>query len=366
MAMGNSLLRLWTGPIPQSSIRRNLILDYMVHPIKRHLARLYLWLLERKEVVVIGITGSFGKTTTKNLLVSILKQRYFVFATEDNTDSVYNIPNTILHCPWNTKYLILEMSIEYPGEMNFYTWLAKPKIAIITGISLVHTEFLKDTNFIAQEKGLIGKYAHTVLVNAQDPKIQVSTHGEVIKVKPENLVLPDRLIGKQFQVNASLAAATAKLLGCSNTEITTGLKSAKTAKHRMQLIKHSSGVFIIDDVHNANPTATKASIETLVDYAKANNRQPVLCFGQMNELGKYEVSAHQEIGRLIAKNRIKHLFTLGPATQDTIAFAKIGVRCESIEELYKNLRPFLSFKYVILIKGSRSWHLENLVKKLVS
>lgn len=355
----------WTGPIPQQSLRHNFFLDYLVHPLKRQLAKIYLIILKKNGLVIIGITGSYGKTTTKSLLSSILSQKSPTFTTDDNTDSVYNIPNTVLHTPLNTKYLILEMSIEYPGEMNFYIWLAQPEIAIITAISPTHTEFLTDTKTIAREKSLIAKYAHTTIIGP-NPEIKVTTSGNIIKVQPQKLQLPENLVGDQFQLNAALAAETAKLLNFSQEEIEQGLKKSITPKHRMQLIKSSSGATIIDDVHNANPDATKSSISALITLANKYKKEPVLVFGQMNELGKYEESAHTEVGELINKLKIKHLFTVGPATKFTIDSAKVGQLCENIDDIFKNLQPFLNSKYIILIKASRSWHLENLVDKITS
>lgn len=328
----------WTGPIPQQSLRHNFFLDYVVHPIKRHLAKIWLIILRNRGLTVIGITGSFGKTTTKDMLFFILNQNSPTVCSQENIDPVYNIPNTILRCSFQTKYLILEMGIEYPGEMDFYLWLAPPNIAVITGIGLTHTEFLRDTENIYTEKLKIKKYAKHFI--------------DYSKVTPK------------FENSLEIATKIAEILNIKQEDIQTGLKKFTPPPHRMQVIQNSSGTTIIDDSYNANPTAVKLAIESLFSLAKKNKQEPVFVFGQMNELGKYEESGHTEIGELINKLKIKHLFTIGPATKFTIDSAKVGQLCEDVDDIFKNLQPFLNSKYIILIKASRSWHLENLIDKI--
>src|SRR4030042_677120 len=127
---------------------------WVIHPIKRRAARWYLRLLQKYSgIVVIGITGSAGKTTTKEMLFSILKKQDKTVCTRTYLDPVYNIPNTILTTPFGTKYLILEMGVEYPGEMDFYLWLAKPDIGVITNIFPTHTEFMGNIDGVFKEKG---------------------------------------------------------------------------------------------------------------------------------------------------------------------------------------------------------------------
>lgn len=126
------------------------------HPIKNLIANNYLFFLRKfTNIKVIAITGSAGKTTTKEMVTSILKQVAPTVWTKDNIDPVYNIPATILRCtPW-TKYLILEMSVEYPGEMDFYLWLAKPDIGVITNIFPTHTEFFGDADGVLKVQSVL-------------------------------------------------------------------------------------------------------------------------------------------------------------------------------------------------------------------
>ncbi|KKU72944.1 MAG: UDP-N-acetylmuramoyl-tripeptide-D-alanyl-D-alanine ligase [Candidatus Amesbacteria bacterium GW2011_GWB1_47_26] len=311
--MISPILRFWTGPIPFQSTRKNPFLDLLIHPIKRHLAKFYLKFLTLNGTIVIGITGSYGKTTTKEALKSILPSSV---ASAANIDPIYNIPATILSTPPWTKYLILEMGIEHLGEMDFYLWLAPVDIAVITGFGLAHTEFLKDLKTIKSEKLKITKYAKHV--------VNFSSH----KPGPKNAL--------------SIARQVAKIL-----EIKPDLSSFTPPPHRLQIINHPSGAIIIDDSYNANPTATKFAVDYLVDLAKKKNQTPVFVFAQMNELGSYEKSAHAAIDKYVAQKGIKNFLTLGPAT------ANLGQHFKSRETLIPAIRKFLTPNYCLLIKLQR-------------
>lgn len=368
--MVQAFIQLWTGPIPPEHIwiapasrptpdkaPRVYFRKWLVHPLKRRFAKYYLLFLRSFfGLKVIGITGSAGKTTTTEMLRSILSLQGPTVASQISIDPIYNIPTTILKCTPQTKFLILEMGIEYLGEMDFYTWLARPDIGIITNVNLTHTEFLNDIQTIAKEKGKIGYFAKHLVISG-DGNIHVNTRGQVHIVKAANYKL--QLLGEHLQTNAALAAKTAHLLGVSEEKIRQGLENLTAPEHRLQLIK-TDKYTLIDDTYNANFLATKASIDTLVEYAKQHKLTPVLVFGQMNELGEFEASAHAEIGKYIQQNKIKHILTIGPATKN------IDKHFETQEQLFEAVRPFLNKKHVVLIKASRGWKLENLVARITA
>ncbi len=365
-----NLIRIWLGPLPKEEIfpspKPNPLNHWFFHPIKRRLAKYYLWLLQNLfGLQVIAITGSVGKTTTKDMLASILASQGPTVATTANITPTYNIPTTILRCTPATRYLILEMGVEYIGDMTFYTWLARPDIAIITAVNLTHTLHFGDLKTVAHEKGLIGKNAKYLIIPDSDPNIEINTTGQVIKLKTKDYQLPATLIGNHFKLNASLAAKTAELLGVSPTTYNQQLTTFTPPPHRMNLIKLQNGGYIIDDTYNANPLATREALTALIETAKKLKKTPVFVFGQMNELGQYEKSAHEEIGLKIKSLNIKHLYCLGPATKHTIKYAGLGHYFDNPSDLYNAIYKILDTKYLILIKSSRGWHLEDLVKKLV-
>ncbi|MBI2008280.1 hypothetical protein HYS82_01350 [Candidatus Amesbacteria bacterium] len=333
-----NLIRLWLGPLPKEEIfpekTPNFLLHWFIHPIKRRLAKYYLLILQKFfGLTVIGITGSVGKTTTKKMLEAVLPNSV---ATADNITSTYNIPTTILHTPPGTKYLILEMGVEYIGDMDFYLWLAHPDIAVITPINLTHIQYLFDLTTVTSEKYKIAKYAKH-LITYKDVK------------------------ASGFDINKSLVTKVAQLF-----RVPPNLSSFTPPLHRMNFINLKNGGILIDDSYNASPLATREALKTLVAIAKKHQKTPVFVFAQMNELGQYEKSAHEEIGKLIKKLNIKHLFCVGPATKHTIKSAGLGRYFETQEPLFPTLIPLLTSHYIILIKGSRSWHLEDLVSRLTA
>lgn len=348
---------------------------YLIHPIKRWIAKLYLLFLRKVfGLKVIAITGSMGKTTTKELLLSLLSQLGPTIASYANIDSVYNIPTTILRCTPKTKYLVLEMGVEFPGEMNYYTWIANPDIAAITSVNITHTQFMKNIKNIAYEKGLIAKRLtpkNVLVVNASDKNIWINTKARVIKVSPlPTKINPDLstsfgsyalpIPAPHLSANVAIAIEIASILGASKKQIKEGIEKVVLAPHRMQPANLKNGGLVIDDVYNASPSATQQAILTLDHLAKMTKRIPVLVFGQMNELGEFEKSEHQKIGDLIKKLKIKHVITRGPATKG------LGIYCETNAEILNKIQPFLNSKYLILMKSSRGWKMEEIIESVSS
>lgn len=385
--MKEKLIRVWLGPLPSEhvwispkdrptkfwKIVRVYFRKWLVHPIKRHVSRLYLQILHTFcNLRVIAITGSAGKTTTKEILLNILSESAPTVATFANIDPVYNIPTTILRCSPKTKFLILEMGIEYKGEMDFYTWLARPDIAVITNVNLTHVQFLKDIKTVGYEKGKIANSSQYLVIST-DPNIQVHTKGQIhivstppaqltsdfkTQIKIDNKFLELPILGTHLITNMALAIKVAKILKISDKNIYTGLQKTAIIPHRLQAIKTKKYGVIIDDSYNANPLAVRASINTLATLAKLTKKQPIFVLSQMNELGTFEKSAHAKIKEYIDKNKIKQVYTIGPAT------AKIGKHFEDKQELISQLKNVLTPNNLTLIKGSRGWKLEEVVSAL--
>ena len=396
-----SLLRLWTGPLPHQELfpdrKINPLLHWLIHPVKRRLAKYYLLILQKVfGLKVIAVTGSAGKTTLKNMLTSILKIEGPTVATRDNITPTYNIPSTIFRCPPGTRYLILEMGIEYPGDMDFYTWLAQPDLGLILNVNRTHTQYLESISEVSAEKSkLLSILPPTgfAIVNADDPNIKIETSAPVskfgtstdcyVQIKSSSLT-PDfttqveflinhksyvinlPLLGRHFSIKAAAAASAATLLDVRLQNIIYGLEHTPSPPHRMQVIRLPQGPILIDDSYNANPLAVLASLDTLAELARITGLIPVLIFGQMNELGQYEKSAHEEIGLKIKNLKFKILFCTGPATKHTIASAGFGQYFESVDELTKAVSLALSTSHLALIKASRSFHFETVVDYLYS
>lgn len=373
---------------------------WIVHPIKRRGAKYYLSILQKYfGIKVIAITGSAGKTSTKDMLASILSLDGETVSSYKNIDPVYNIPTTIFRCKFSTKYLVLEMGVEYPNEMDYYLWLAQPDIGIITNVYPTHTQFFGDIEGVGREKiklveGL-SKEGCAILNNENEylckhfskiisEIIWFGGRGGVRAVKcrltndlqtkftlvigRSKIIVQPPMLGSQFVSNSLAAASVSHKLGISLTKIKKGLEKYVKPEHRMNLIKLSSGALLIDDSYNNNPEAAKRAIDTLMQIA--GKRKTMLVFGDMLELGKSEKSYHKMLGKYISSQRIDYLIGVGKASKETVNEAKNTIKndrlfwVDSESKVLSVLKPLINKDLTILIKGSRSVGLDRVVNAL--
>ena len=377
-----------------------IIKKWIIHPIKRRIAKLYLLVLRKfTGIRVIGITGSTGKTTTKEMLASILKLDGKTVYTIANIDPVYNIPTTILKCNLKTKYLILEMGVEYSGEMDFYLWLAKPDIGVITNISITHTLFFGNLEGVFKEKSKLVKSLskdNWAVLNTEDERLRklkgkilskIMWYGESGFIKADNIkfnnnndtefnlylgkisckaVIP--IYGKHFVANALAVSSAAFVLGVGVEKIIKGLKDTHIEEHRMKIFTHKSHALIVDDSYNNNPFAAN---EALIAFKEiAGNRKKLIIMGDMLELGKLEKEEHIKLGKRIVEIGTDFIIGVGKASKYMIGESRKSIGKENVlwlaskNEVNKHLRPFLNKDWAILIKGSRSIGLDEVVNRL--
>ena len=378
----------------------NFVSQWLTHPIKRRLAKAYLNYLRRHgEVEVIGITGSVGKTTTTAILASILKRVGKTVCSAEGVDPVYNIPNTILKATPATKFLILEMSVEYIDEMDYYLWLAKPDLGIITNIAVTHTEYLKSKEGVAEEKGKIIKYLDknaTAILNMDDPVVQklgnntkakIVYFGEKTDVSASNIKINNDMstnftlkinmntkivhmnaLGKQFVNNALAAAAAADSLGVGIDDIIKGIELFERPRHRLTVIKSDTNGIIFDDTYNSNPRAASESLDTFTEIA--GTRKKIAVIGDMLELGKFEEQAHRELGKKAGSVGLSYLIGVGSAARFIVeeASKRMGNKycflVSNFSEALQITKPLLGKDTALFVKGSRSIHLDKLVESL--
>ncbi|KKS00659.1 MAG: UDP-N-acetylmuramoyl-tripeptide-D-alanyl-D-alanine ligase [Microgenomates group bacterium GW2011_GWC1_41_20] len=378
----------------------NFVSQWLTHPIKRRLAKAYLNYLRRHgEVEVIGITGSVGKTTTTAILASILKRVGKTVCSAEGVDPVYNIPNTILKATPATKFLILEMSVEYIDEMDYYLWLAKPDMGIITNIAVTHTEYLKNKEGVAEEKGKIIKYLDknaTAILNMDDPVVQklgnntkakIVYFGEKTDVSASNIKINNDMstnftlkinmntkivhmnaLGKQFVNNALAAAAAADSLGVGIDDIIKGIELFERPRHRLTVIKSDTNGIIFDDTYNSNPRAASESLDTFTEIA--GTRKKIAVIGDMLELGKFEEQAHRELGKKAGSVGLSYLIGVGSAARFIVeeASKRMGNKycflVSNFSEALQITKPLLGKDTALFVKGSRSIHLDKLVESL--
>jgi UDP-N-acetylmuramoyl-tripeptide--D-alanyl-D-alanine ligase len=263
-----------------------------------------------------------------------------------------------------TKYLILEMGVEYPGEMDFYLWLVKPDIGLITNIFPTHTEFLGNIDGVFKEKSklILGlSKSGLAVLNSGDAKLKILSN----KLKSKIIWFSSDI--NPLVQNANAARSLAKYLGVDNEKIKKGLASYNQPIHRLQIINHKSGAMILDDSYNSNPWAALSSLEYFNKLAKGKK---IAVLGDMLELGDYDEVAHRELGRYVAKSNFEIVIGVGKSSKflieevnkysqntKTYLFAKVD---EATAVVQSNLGEGVS----VIVKGSRSIGLDRLVDGL--
>lgn len=349
-----SILQWWVGyKLPLVHVQfdsglKKLIADLVYHPIKRRISRLYVRYLQYFfGLIVIGITGSAGKTTTKEMLAQILRSEENTVWSKDNIDPVFNIPSTILRCTPLTKYLVLEMGVEYPNEMDFYLWLVKPKIGVITNIFTTHTLFFSDKEGVLKEKSKLVKNTKIAILNADDKyllKLKFTLKGEEYWFRNgENAIETNK--------NAVIKIAEVLDIKISNIKYI-------NLKHRLEIINHKSGAIILNDTYNSNPEAFLSTLNYFNKLAGKNKK--IVVVGDMLELGKIEVDEHKRIGNEIKKFNFEKVFAVGKL----VKYISSNLYTSPLEVL-PDLKKYLKPNTYILLKGSRSMHLDTVVDQLV-
>lgn len=358
------------------------------------------------DIKVVGITGSVGKTSTKEMIASVLSEKYKVLKTEGNYNNEIGLPLTIFKIRAEHEVAVLEMGISEFGEMHRLATMANPDICVITNIGLCHLENLKTRDGILKAK--TESFAHLkkdgiAILNGDDDKL--STIRQVGDKEPvfygveekmeyredakksvyatgvENLGLygmqarihtPEGerdvripIPGEHNVYNALAATAVGLSLGLSLDQISSGILKVKTIGGRTNLLNTGS-MTVIDDCYNANPVSMKASIDVL---ATAEGRK-IAVLGDMGELGENEKKLHYEVGEYLAKKEIDVLFCAGELSEEIAKAAqKESKTCEvyyfkTRDALLEQLLPFLKKGDTVLVKASHFMEYPEIVKAL--
>ncbi len=348
---------------------------------------------------VIGITGSNGKTSTKDFVASALGRRFRVTKTQGNLNNHVGLPRTILSASAQDEIGVWEMGMNHPGEIEMLARIAAPDAAIVTNIGTAHIEFMGSRAAIAQEKGMLAEAVGaggTVVLNADDPfseAIARRTHANVILAGVENGMLRAEEVrqsaeGSEFTAvqgahhcrvqlpvpgvhmvqNAMLAIAVARVFGLSLEECAAGLAATPLTKARLQM-RQFRGVQFLDDSYNANPDSMKAALHTLVELATDGQRIAVL--GAMGELGAESERGHREVGESAAELRIDRLIVIGEVAA-TIADAAKAAGLQNVStvanarEAAEQLLEVTATGDLVLVKGSRAARTEQVMEEFES
>lgn len=349
-------------------------------------------------VRVVGITGSVGKTSTKEVIASVLSEKYHVLKTLGNFNNELGLPLTVFRLREEHQVAVLEMGISDFGEMHRLSKIARPDVCVMTNIGQCHLEFLKDRDGILRAKSEIFDYLAedgTVILNGDDDKL--STIKEVKGIRPvffgvesgreiyadeiepkglkgircrihageESISVLIPIPGYHMVLNALAAAAVGLTMGLTMEQIRAGIEKLQSLGGRFHIIEKGN-MLIIDDCYNANPVSMKASLDVLKD---AEHRK-VAILGDMFELGENAAELHASVGCHAAENEIDLLICVGDASRHMAeaAFQTGGcgevLQVPTLAALLEVLPRLIQEDDTILVKASHGMHFEKVVERL--
>ncbi|WP_067838841.1 UDP-N-acetylmuramoyl-tripeptide--D-alanyl-D-alanine ligase [Amphibacillus sediminis] len=352
----------------------------------QQLAKAYRKLVNPK---VIAITGSNGKTTTKDLVTAVCKQKWRTHFTKGNLNNHLGVPLTILSMELDTEVLILEMGMNHFNEIDLLTQLANPDIAIITNIGESHIEHLGSREGIAQakleiinglsENGLLiydgdeplltkafecqtvsVGYSDSNQVTIDQVEIEMAQTSFTIKGIAKRFAVP--LLGKHHAKNASYAIVIGQQLNLTLNQIANGLQMIETTGMRFEKIQGQHGSILINDAYNASPTSMHGAIEVF-SQLKGYQRK-ILVLGDMFELGKHAEAFHREVGAAIPAS-IDLVCTYGELAKYISQYAPIQAKhFEHHDQLIEYLHSLLAKQTILLFKASRGMKFERFIAAL--
>jgi UDP-N-acetylmuramoyl-tripeptide--D-alanyl-D-alanine ligase len=349
---------------------------------------------------VVAVGGSNGKTTTKELIASVLRQKLATLWSEASFNNDVGVPLTLLRLQETHRAAVLEAGTNHPGELEPLLRMIAPTYGIITSIGREHLEFFGDIAGVAREEAWVGEllpasgklfiqadeeWVRYVLSRTQASVIRVGGAGQgdwrVLQLRPDkqgvtfgvegpvtalNGEYRVNLLGRHQAVNALMAVALGAELGLDQAEIRLGLAECKPARMRLQLWE-VNGVRVLDDAYNANADSMLAALRTLQDIPCKGRRLAVL--GDMAELGSYSEAAHEEVGRRAAELGVGQLFAVGkmaPVMARGARDAGLGRVLEfaDVEAAAVAVKQFVREGDVLLLKASRATRLERIADSL--
>jgi len=343
----------------------------------------------------IGVTGSNGKTTVKEMIGSIMSEIGPGCVTRGNLNNDIGMPLTLLRLRANDRYAVIEMGMNHLGEIDYLTRIARPTVALITNAAEAHLAGVGGLQQVAQAKGEIfsgltddgvaiinadDRFAdywrgrakpHRVLTfgleraaditchhvaadNGSDILLMTPTHGEILMRLP--------LLGKHNVMNAMAAAAASLSAGASMPQVKAGLEKLKGISGRLEIKQGVSGARVIDDTYNANPGSLAAGLQVLRDC----KGERVLVLGDMAELGPAADDIHRRVGELAKSLGVERLYALGPMAALAVkSFGQGGRHFQDAAALIEALIDAMHADMTLLVKGSRVMQMERVVAGIV-
>ena len=352
------------------------------------------------DIPVVGVVGSAGKTTTKEMIAAVLGRCYSVLKTEGTDNNEIGVPKVLLRLTAQHEVAVVEMAARRMGDISYLCEIARPTIGLLLNIGTAHLEFFESVERVAKAKGelldYVGGESSVALVNADDcvvAKEAMRTKGRLLgfglgrgsHISGEGLVLDQegcghfslqhhpvelKIPGQHNVYNALAAAAVGISCGVPMAQICAALSAFKAVERRCEILR-KNGICVINDCYNANPASVQAALDVLTSIEVEGRRIAVL--GDMLELGRQGPQLHVQIGQQIASKGIDRLAVLGPMGQHTVAGAIAAgfdagraSHFEDKESLGDFMESFVECGDLVLIKGSRGIALEEIVDRVLS
>lgn len=347
-------------------------------------------------IPVIAVTGSVGKTTVKDMVGAVLSSKYKVLKSLRTENNQFGVPLTLLKLKASHEMAVIEIGTNHPGEIRTLTKITYPTIAILTAIGPSHLQGLKTVGGVFREKLDIVKYmsnSGTVIFNADDKylsklklrrlsqkKITVSVdsksdyqatacvlkNGRNLTFKVNNKSFSLSTAARHNLTNAIIAILCGRIFRISYNTINNKVKNFKSGDGRFCVLNRS-GILIVDDSYNANPVSFAGAIKTLADMPVQRRR--ILVCADMKELGAKAQMLHKQIGLLAAQLKIDVVLGYGNLSKNIISSAKVSKSIQAVhyntrDALHKKLKSICQKGDVVLVKGSRSMHMEQTVQFL--
>ncbi len=380
-----AVVHAWNGPAPDGTA------VIVVPDTLLALQRLACWWRQQLTLSVVAITGSNGKTSTKDFTAAVLSQQFSVAATRGNLNNHIGVPLSVLATTPQHTAAVWEMGMNHSGEIAPLCEIAKPSYGIITNIGSAHIEFLGSRDAIAEEKAMLARalpasgclivpaaceYANYLRQRCRATCVSVGNGRGLVRaenLRPDatgtrfSLVIDGEtpaevtlgVPGRHMVTNALLAAAVGWKLGLASTTIAAGLNSAVLTSGRLRCFEQR-GVTVIDDTYNANPESMAAAIETLAETPLAVGARRIIVLGRMGELGVHAPAAHQRTGELAAAKGLT-LIAVGEGAEAIAAGAGNAPFFADFAEAAAWLTREAQAGDAVLFKGSRTATIERVM-----
>ncbi len=353
-------------------------------------------------IPVIGITGSVGKTSTKDMVANVVSQKYKTLKTLGNNNNNIGLPFTILRLK-DEEAMVLEMGMDHLREIALLSKIARPNICVITNIGTSHIKTLgtQENIFKAKLEILEGAENPTIIINnddkilnkwyeknkkdkniitygiknksdimAKDIEVTLENSRYTCVVDEEEIKIKIPVGGEHFVSNSLCATAIGKVLEIENENIAKGIESFELTKQRMDITELETGIKVINDAYNANCESMQASLKIL---GNSNQNRKIAVLGDMLNLGEYSKELHEKVGKAVAENKIDILICQGDETKYIVEEAeKQGIKKEKIyklesrEQVIEKLEEIVEPGDVILIKASHAMKFYEIAEKFIS